>query len=209
MSFELLLALIVLVVALITYLHVFWRERRTVITHDEALDQKITALFFAYMGVSLWGSIQFPVVHRDSGVIGSTPGMLWPSLFLAFPMTWLLNRGLHRAEHANPRLVTLLLSLLLPILNSGWLSLLNGGLDFGSPQVVEVLLLEKTASRSGKGGHTQLFHVADWNHNSGRIRIKTGGALYRGSRPGDTIELKLRRGALRVEWLQSLRNLSR
>lgn len=190
------------------YLYALWREHRGVTTRIESLDAKICAVFFAYMGVAMLG-FDFPVIERSPAVLGATPALLWASPFAAFPMAWAIKQGLQRVDYPNPLSMAVVLSIILPVFNLGWISLLNGALDFRTAQIHRVPLLEKRARHSSKGGWTYRFRVFDWANPGKRVQLQTKGRLYRGSTIGDTLELKVRRGAFGIEWLQNARNLSR
>ena len=208
MNFWFLISPVFIIASLGVWLHVLWRERRAIITDNESLDQKITALFFFYMGVSVAG-FGFPVLDNGTIMLGATPALMWVSVLLSFPMAWFTYSTFQRFENINPMLFTILLWFMLSLFNVGWIALFNGALDFKPAQTRQVRLLKKDDTSSWKGGRMLVFYSSDWNQTRGRVRFKAPNSLFQTSKVGDTLELQVRRGAFGVEWLQGVRNLSR
>ncbi|HEX8465136.1 MAG TPA: hypothetical protein VF627_11015, partial [Abditibacterium sp.] len=165
-----------------------WRERQSVYDHTELINQKISALYFAYVAVAMAGFYNFPLLERTSRVFGASPAALWSCVLATLPMTWAIYGYLHRVEHHQPLLMTVLLSLLLPLLNLGSFSLLNGALDFQPVRVHRVILVQKRISGSRKT-RSPWISVSDWADARSRISFTNRDALYGQSEVGDTLEL--------------------
>ncbi len=76
--------------------------------------------------------------------------------------------------------------------------ILDAGLDRSTPQIYPVTVLGKYESRAR--GTSWYLNVSPWGPRTGAGHVPVSPARYRATRPGDTVCVYLKSGALGVAW---------